>query len=179
MKDTKKWFLSCKQDKFQSLCSVSPVEYLHLSEFLIFFFLLLKTFEWFSPVNVTPNAVYKGGVLLKSRWVILGLRVVPKSKIFQKTTPQKGSDSRKLEYNPEVGREVYFSTWAVFIKNNFLLLYFKNISWHVSFCAAVSLLIFWACGIVGFIFHFFPHLSYRAYTLCFSRTVVFFVMIQW
>lgn len=126
MKDTQKCFV-CGQDKFTH-CILFPLwQYLHLRDSLP---LLLKTFEWFCFVKFFSNTVYKGEVLLKSRWVILGLRFGPQESFFQKTT-HKGNDSRNLEYNPEVGREVYFFTWAIFIKNNFLPLHFKSISWCV------------------------------------------------
>lgn len=111
MKDTQKCFV-CGQDKFTH-CILFPLwQYLHLRDSLP---LLLKTFEWFCFVKFFSNTVYKGEVLLKSRWVILGLRLGPQKSFFQKTT-HKGNDSRNLEYNPEVGREVYFFTWAIFIK---------------------------------------------------------------
>jgi len=82
-------------------------------------FFLLKTFERFSLVKVILKTVYGGEVLLKSRWVTLGLGVGPKSKAFQ--PPKKGNDSRKLECNLEVDREVFFFHLSCFYKTTFYL----------------------------------------------------------
>lgn len=76
---TKMFFLNCGQDKFTH-CILFPLwQYLHLRDSLP---LLLKTFEWFCLVKFFSNTVYKGEVLLKSRWVILGLRFGPKRVVF-------------------------------------------------------------------------------------------------
>lgn len=98
--------------------------------------------------------------------------LVPRVRFFRKQPPKKAqeslniNDSRKLEYNPEVDRELYFSTWAVFIKNNSTFVLQKHQLTYVSFCGAVSLLIFldlWYCKL--YIPHFPSSQLHSIYTL--------------
>lgn len=131
-----------------------PVEWEGVLNFLP---LLLKAFEQFHFLKVIPNSIYKGEALLKSRWVFMGLRIGPKSKISENNS---SPPPRKLDYNPEVSREVCFSTCDVFIENNFLHLCTSKTSADLCIILCCSFFIDFSCGIVSFIFHTFPHLRY-------------------
>lgn len=136
----------------------------------------------FLPCKIVLQRCLQRRSFVEIKMCYFGTETWSQEKVFFQKTTHKGNDSRNLDYNPEVSREGYFFTWAIFIKKKkTFYLCTSKASADVCFilCWRGFYWFLWTCGIVDFIFHDFSHLSYRSHVLSFSRTVVFFVVIQW